>query len=80
MQTYRGMSVMSCPSPTIAAWWHTASTPRSAARDRAAISDVGFDQLDVWIEVVRAFGMGAGIKRVEHADVVARGAEQVDDV
>ena len=80
MRTYWGMSVMSCPSPTIAAWWHTASTPRSADSHRAAIGDVGLDHLDVRIEIVRALWMDARIERVEHAHVVVRAEQKVDDV
>ena len=75
----RGASAKSTPSPTIAAWWHTASTPSTRARrDRRDRRRSPQMPLGARVEVVGDAVVGAGMQPVEHPDVVA-GVEQLLD-
>ncbi len=48
--------------------------------DRVRVADVAEDRLGGRVQVVGLAGVGCRQQRVEHADVVAAGDEQVDDV
>ena len=75
------MSPRSTPSPTIAAWWQTWSTPSSTRSTVAGVAHVALDELGARVEVGRrAVAPRQRVEEVEHAHVVAELEQLVDDV
>ena len=66
--------------PTIAAWWQTASTPRSARATALGSRHVAPDELGLGVEVIRWPRVRRREQRVEHAHLVTVGEQRVDDV
>ena len=71
---------MSVPRPTIAAWWQTSSTPRSAAATSAPSRTSPATNSAARVEVVRRGGVRGGMQPVEDPHVVAAREQRVDDV
>src|SRR3954468_20375872 len=76
MPAYSGMSCTSTPRPTIAAWWQTASTPRSERSTVAWSRKSPITRSTSSVPGGRApvRGGAGGRRGGEHADLVTRGA------
>ena len=69
---YAGKSERSTPSPTRAAWWHTASIPASASSTAAWVTHVADDQIARRVRPAVVHGGREGLQAVGNHGLLAR--------